>query len=51
MAAFARPPTRDESRQSEVYIASMISSGAPPEKAWSDFAHALLNSKEFLYLR
>ena len=45
-SAFARPPT-----DSEVAIAKSFLGEQPDVQQWRDFAHALINTKEFIFLR
>ncbi|WP_442510685.1 PSD1 and planctomycete cytochrome C domain-containing protein [Novipirellula sp. SH528] len=47
--AFARQPTTQEIAVAEAYLAS--DHGDSELDAWADFAHALINTKEFVFLR
>ncbi len=53
--AFQRPPTAEEHEQSRAYLNELKDqhTAAPDREAavWRDFAHALFNLKEFLYVR
>jgi hypothetical protein len=44
--AFARPPM-----EHEVSIARRFLGDEPSEERWADYAHALINTKEFIFLR
>ncbi|MCG8653398.1 MAG: PSD1 and planctomycete cytochrome C domain-containing protein [Pirellulales bacterium] len=46
-AAFARPPTEHELAAAQRYLRD----GANDPEIWTDFAHALINTKEFIFLR
>jgi cytochrome c553 len=48
LAAFSRMPTESESERARHFIAS---SGEPNAVAWTELAHALFNTKEFIFLR
>jgi hypothetical protein len=51
---FARPPTPQEVAVSESYLAGQISERGVAQddlQVWADFAHALINTKEFIFLR
>ena len=56
-AAYARPPTDTEVAQAIAFLQSQAEElGVPAEKrlsdprAWADLAHALMNTKEFVFL-
>lgn len=53
--AFQRPPTAEEQQQSQAYLSELKDRhAAAPDRdiaVWRDFAHALFNLKEFLYVR
>ena len=54
MTAFARPPTNQEYAIAIDYLNSQVTDdGSESEeiRRWSDFAHALINTKEFIFLR
>jgi hypothetical protein len=46
--AFARPPSDQEA---EVLVRFLDSKEQPDESRWADLAHALINTKEFIFLR
>jgi hypothetical protein len=46
LTAFGRPPTAEERRQVESYLASE----PDRQQAWTDLCHALFNKKEFIFL-
>lgn len=48
-SAFARQPSAQETAIAEAYLAS--DHGDSELDAWADFAHALINTKEFVFLR
>jgi hypothetical protein len=48
LAAFGRNPTQSESERARSFIGSF---GEPDIAAWTEFAHALFNMKEFIFLR
>ncbi len=53
-SAFARKPSDQELASVKAYLEShqaTSSSSEPDIDAWSDFAHALINTKEFIFLR
>ena len=54
LTAFARPPLREETIAAREFIESesrLLAEGSGNEaRIWADLAHALLNSKEFLYV-
>ncbi len=53
-SAFARRSTEQELAQAMKFIASSTDEAAKNKKeldVWSDFAHALINTKEFIFLR
>ncbi|MBL8216607.1 MAG: DUF1553 domain-containing protein [Bryobacterales bacterium] len=53
--AFQRPPTAEEQQRSRAYLNELKDQhAAAPDRetaVWRDFAHALFNLKEFLYVR
>lgn len=50
--AFARQPTVKEAAVAASFINSLAGDGDQPvEQNWVDFAHALINTKEFIFLR
>jgi len=46
--AFARPPSDQEA---ELLVRFLDSNEQPDESRWADLAHALINTKEFIFLR
>jgi hypothetical protein len=54
LTAFARLPLREETIAAREFIESesrlIAEAGGNEARVWADFAHALLNSKEFLYV-
>jgi cytochrome c553 len=48
LAAFSRNPTESETERARSFVASL---GEPSAAAWAEFAHALFNMKEFIFLR
>ena len=45
-SAFGRPPT-----QSEFKVSSEFAGSSNSVETWTNFAHALINTKEFIFLR
>lgn len=45
--AFGRPPTADEEKAARDFLATLPDT----RDGWRDFAHSLINAKEFIYLR
>ena len=45
-SAFGRPPTR-----TELELSSKFVDGSSEVETWAHFAHALINTKEFIFLR
>ena len=52
VAAFARPPTDGELQNAELFLTEQAKQYAAgePLHAWADFAHVLLNVKEFIFV-
>ena len=57
-AAFARPPSAEESAKASAYLEQLARDAAVPagqlaasERVWQDFAQSLFNLKEFIYVR
>ena len=54
LTAFARPPLQEEKIAAREFIESesrlLAKEGGTETRIWADLAHALLNSKEFLYV-
>jgi hypothetical protein len=53
LAAFSRPPTKGESIACLEFVetqATRLSTTANELKPWTDLAHTLFNTKEFIYL-
>ncbi len=53
-SAFARLPTESEKTVAANYVSSQIATrhvDQNDQQMWSDFAHALINTKEFIFLR
>ncbi len=52
-AAYSRPPTENELRQAQAFLAAQQKRYGRPDhpQAWADLAHVLVNVKEFIYLR
>jgi hypothetical protein len=50
--AFCRPPTTEEQRQAQEFIAAQAGEYPAEDKlsAWRDLAHVLINSKEFFFV-
>ena len=50
--AFGRPPTKDELAGATEFVAEQAKEYGKPDhpKAWTDFAHVLLNAKEFIFV-
>ena len=54
LSGFGRQPTDDESRAASAFLTAQASKrGVSTDDAelWADFAHALVNTKEFIFLR
>ncbi|MBK9167247.1 MAG: PSD1 domain-containing protein [Bryobacterales bacterium] len=49
--AFGRPPESDEQREAAAFLGRMHAAGLDDPQAWTEYAHALLNTAEFLYVR
>jgi hypothetical protein len=52
-AAFARPPTADESRDALHFLeqqAKRYEGGSDDPRAWADLCHVLINVKEFIFI-
>ena len=52
--AFARQPTTTERAIATAFVNKQVTSSGVEEndqQIWSDFAHALINTKEFIFLR
>ena len=45
-SAFGRPPT-----ETEIEVSSKFIDGQTDVETWTHFAHALINTKEFIFLR
>jgi hypothetical protein len=53
-AAFTRAPTAAELSVAQQYIEATADRRSCPQddpQVWADFAHALINTKEFIFLR
>jgi hypothetical protein len=52
VAAFARPPTADETQAAAGFVADLSKEYGKPDhpKAWADLAHVLFNAKEFIFV-
>jgi hypothetical protein len=55
--AYARPPTKDETAAAAAFLREQAASGGKSDSvqthdpaAWADFAHVLMNVKEFIFL-
>lgn len=51
LAAFARPATETEQEQLLAFLNERTTVGASRQQAWQDLCLALVNSKEFVYLK
>ena len=52
LRAFARPPAEEELNEVRAFVSSRAESlGGDAPQAWSDLAHALFNTAEFLFVR
>ncbi|QGJ68750.1 Planctomycete cytochrome C [Planctomycetales bacterium 10988] len=54
LAAFGRSPTKKEKAIARGYLSASAADANHPsqeQEAWSDYAHALINTKEFIFLR
>ena len=49
--AYGRPPVEAEIEEIEQFLARQAASDAEARDAWTDLAHALLNTSEFLFVR
>ena len=49
--AYGRPPVEAEIEEIEQFLAGREASNAESRDAWTDLAHALLNTSEFLFVR
>lgn len=53
-SAFARPPTESENAVANAFLKTQAAKrnvGLDDDQLWSDFAHALINTKEFVFVR
>ncbi len=51
LRAFARPPLPAEREAALSFLAASEPGKAPSARAWSDLAHALFNTKEFIFIQ
>ena len=51
--AFGRPASAEELREGREFVQAQLAEygAGQQEKAWADFAHVLVNLKEFIFIR
>ncbi len=48
--AFSRPPKQAETQSLQSFLNTETSSAQDPAAAWTDIAHAIINTKEFIFI-